>query len=257
MDAILVLQYLMIFIEMRITARSSLLGISSHIAERRMIGNTLGYSAIQACCNNRQGSTLASTLHSHILSIPFRKGCQEVDAAHQSLIHMAHVIAVLIFQSVSQIAPVSVIESLTYLLEGFGRDARIKTMNLYLEADESILGIILVAHRFLDGFDAGSWRCENHRMVASAGILGIEEIAVHRMTFLIYLKLYKIAIYLISTILLGEFLGITQRNVLQFVLSLLPECFKILRLLGIRLNLIYRESYFDMMLIGLAIEFIE
>lgn len=45
-ETILVLQYLMIFIEVRITARSSLLGISSHIAERRMIGNTLGYALI-------------------------------------------------------------------------------------------------------------------------------------------------------------------------------------------------------------------
>ena len=77
------------------------------------------------------------------------------------------------------------------------------------------------------------------------------------MTFLIYLKLNEITVYLICTIFLGEFLGVTQGNVLQFVLSLLPECIKILRLLGIRLNLIYRESYFDMMLIGLAIEFIE
>ena len=87
-ETILILQYLMIFIEVRITARSSLLSISSHVAERRMIGNTLGYSAIQACSNNRQGSALASALHSHILTIPFRNGGQEVDAAHQSLINM-------------------------------------------------------------------------------------------------------------------------------------------------------------------------
>ena len=170
---------------------------------------------------------------------------------------MAHVVAVLIFQSVRQISAVCIVESPAYFIEGFGRDARVETMNLYLEADKSVLGVIFIAHRLLDGLDAGSWRCENHRMTTLLGILGIEEVAVHRMTFLIYLKFNEIAIYLISTILLGEFLGITQRNVLQFVLSLLPECFKILRFLGIRLNLIYRESYFYMMLIGLAIEFIE
>ena len=43
-------------------------------------------------------------------------------------------------------------------------------------------------------------------MATLLGILGIEEVAVHRMTFLIYLKLYKIAIYLICTIFLGKFL---------------------------------------------------
>ena len=130
-------------------------------------------------------------------------------------------------------------------------------MNLYLEADESVLGVIFIAHRLLDGLDAGSWRCENHRMAALLGILGIEEIAIHRMTFLIYLKFNEITVYLVGTVFLDEFLGIAHRHVLQFVLCLLPECIEILRLLGIRLNLIYRESYFDMMLIGLAIEFIE
>lgn len=110
-----------------------------------MIGHTLGYSAIQACCDNRQGTALASALHSHILSVPLWKRRQEVDAAHQSLIHMAHVVAVLIFQSIGKIAPVSIVDSIAYLLKGFGRKTWVKTMNLYLEADESVLGIILVA----------------------------------------------------------------------------------------------------------------
>ena len=170
---------------------------------------------------------------------------------------MLHIIAVLIFQSIGKITAVCIVESLAYFIEGFCRDARVETMNLYLEADKSILGIILIAHRFLDGFDAGSWRCENHRMATLLGILWIKEIAIHRMAFLIYLKLNEIAVNLIGTIFLGEFLGIAQRNVLQFVLCLLPECIKILRLLGIRLNFIYRESYFYMMLVGFAIELIE
>ena len=145
MDAILVLQYPMVFIEMRISARSSLLNVCSHIAERRMIGHTLGYSAIQACCDYRQGTALASALHSHILAIPLWKRRQEVDAAHQSLIHMAHVVAVLIFQAIGKIAPVSIVESLAYLLEGFGRKTWVEAMDFYLEADESVLGIILIA----------------------------------------------------------------------------------------------------------------
>ena len=170
---------------------------------------------------------------------------------------MPHIITVLIFQSIGKITTVCIVESLAYLLECFGWETWVETMNLYLEADESVLGVIFIAHRLLDGLDAGSRRCENHRMATLLGILGIEEVAVHRMTFLIYLKLYKIAIYLICTIFLGEFLGIAHRHVLQFVLCLLPESIEILRFLGIRLNLIYRESYFDMMLIGLTIEFIE
>ena len=76
------------------------------------------------------------------------------------------------------------------------------------------------------------------------------------MSHLVYLKFYEIAIYLIGAILLGEFLGVTQGNVLQFVLRLLPEAVEILRFLGIRLNLIHRESYFYMMLIGFAIKLI-
>ena len=170
---------------------------------------------------------------------------------------MAHVVAVLIFQSVRQISAVCIVESPAYFIEGFGRDARVETMNLYLEADESVLGVIFIAHRLLDGLDAGSRRGENHRMTALLGILGIEEVAVHRMTFLIYLKFNEITVYLVGTVFLGKFLCIAHRHVLQFILCLLPECIEILRLLGIRLNLIYRESYFDMMLIGLAIEFIE
>ena len=144
-ETILVLQYLMIFIEVRITARSSLLNVCSHIAERRMIGHTLGYSAIQACCDNCQGAALASALHSHILAIPLWKRRQEVDAAHQSLIHMAHVVAVLIFQSIGKITAICIVESLAYLLKGFGRKTWIEAMDFYLEADESVLGIILVA----------------------------------------------------------------------------------------------------------------
>ena len=58
---------------------------------------------------------------------------------------MLYIIAVLIFQSIGKITPVSIVESLAYLLEGFGRKTWIKTMNLYLEADESVLGIILIA----------------------------------------------------------------------------------------------------------------
>ena len=145
MDAILVLQYHMIFIEVRISARSSLLNVCSHIAERRMIGHTLGYSAIQTCCDYRQGAALTSALHSHILSVPFGERGKEVDAAHQSLIHMAHVVAVLIFQAIGKIAPVSIVESLAYLLEGFGRKTWVEAMDFYLETDESVLGIILVA----------------------------------------------------------------------------------------------------------------
>lgn len=110
-----------------------------------MIGHTLGYSAIQTCCDNRQGTALASALHSHILSVPFGERGKEVDAAHQSLIHMAHVVAVLIFQAIGKITAVSIVESLAYLLKGFGRKTWVKTMNLYLEADKSVLGIILIA----------------------------------------------------------------------------------------------------------------
>ena len=256
MDAILVLQYPMVFIEVRISARSSLLNVCSHIAERRMIGHTLGYSAIQTCCDNCQGAALASALHSHILAIPLWKRRQEVDAAHQSLIHMAHVVAVLIFQAIGKITAVSIVESLAYLLEGFGRKTWIEAMDFYLEADESVLGIILVAQGFLDGLDAGSRRGENHGMATLLGILGIEEIAIHRMSHLVYLKFYEIAIYLIGAILLGEFLGVTQGNTLQFILRLLPEAVEILRFLGIRLNLIHREPHFYMMLIGFAIKLI-
>ena len=170
---------------------------------------------------------------------------------------MAHVVAVLIFQSIGKIAPVSIVESLAYLLEGFGRKTWVEAMDFYLEADESVLSIILVAQGFLDGLDAGSRRGENHGMASPAGILGIEEIAIHRMSHLIYLKFYEIAIYLICTIFLGEFLGVTQGNILQFILRLLPEAVEILRFLGIRLNLIHRESHFYMMLVGFAIELIE
>ena len=94
-------------------------------------------------------------------------------------------------------------------------------------------------------------------MAALLGILRIEEIAIHRMPHLVYLKFYEIAIYLIGAILLGEFLGVAQGNILQFILCLLPEGIEILRLLGIRLNLIYRESHFYVMLVGFAIEFIK
>ena len=45
-ETILVLQYLMIFIEVRITTRSSLLCITSHIAERRMISHALGNALV-------------------------------------------------------------------------------------------------------------------------------------------------------------------------------------------------------------------
>ena len=84
---------------------------------------------------------------------------------------MAHVVAVLIFQSVRQISAVCIVESPAYFIEGFGRDARVETMNLYLEADESVLGLIFIAHRLLDGLDAGSRRGENHRMATLLGIL--------------------------------------------------------------------------------------
>ena len=125
--------------------RSSLLCITSHIAERRMISHALGYSAIQACCDNRQGTALASALYSYILSVPFGERGKEVDAAHQSLINMLHIIAVLIFQSIGKITAVCIVESLAYLLEGFGRKTWVEAMDFYLEADESVLGIIFSA----------------------------------------------------------------------------------------------------------------
>ena len=55
-------------------------------------------------------------------------------------------------------------------------------MNLYLEADESVLGVIFIAHRRLDGLDAGSRRCENHRMATLLGILGIEAVSYTHLT---------------------------------------------------------------------------
>ena len=42
--------------------------------------------------------------------------------------------------------------------------------------------MILVAQGFLEGLDAGSRRGENHGMATLLGILGIEEIAIHRMS---------------------------------------------------------------------------
>ena len=58
---------------------------------------------------------------------------------------MAHVVAVLIFQAIGKISPVCIVESLTYLQEGFGRKTWVEAMDFYLEADESVLGIILIA----------------------------------------------------------------------------------------------------------------
>ena len=37
-----------------------------------------------------------------------------------------------------------------YLLECFGWETWVETMNLYLEADESVLGVIFIVHRLLD-----------------------------------------------------------------------------------------------------------
>ena len=165
-EAILVLEYLMILAEMGVTARSALLHIARHVAEGRMIGHTLGNSLIESCRDESQSATLTATLHSHILAIPLWERSQEVDAAHQSQIYMLHIVAILILQSIGEITAIGIIESLAYLIECTGRKTRIQAMNLYLEADESVLGIILVAQGFLDGLDAGSRRGENHGMAA-------------------------------------------------------------------------------------------
>lgn len=71
---------------------------------------------------------------------------------------MLHIIAVLIFQSIGKITAVCIVESLAYLLKGFGRKTWVEAMDFYLEADKSVLGIILIAQGFLDGLDAGSRR---------------------------------------------------------------------------------------------------
>ena len=64
-------------------------------------------------------------------------------------------------------------------------------------------------------------------MATLLGILGIEEVAIHRMTFLIYLKFNEITVYLVGTVFLGEFLGVTHRNILQFVPLPAAKCIEI------------------------------
>ena len=127
-------------------------------------------------------------------------------------------------------------------------------MNLHLKSNKAILGIILVAHRILDGLDACSWRTEHYGMLAWLGILGIEQEAIHGMAHFVDLELDEITVYLVGTIVLVQLLGIRHRHLFQFLHVLLPEASEILGLLRIGVYLVDRESHLDMMLIGLSVE---
>ena len=58
------------------------------------------------------------------------------------------------------------VESTADFLELLSRHLWVQSVYLHLQTDESVLGVVEIAHGLLDGLDTGTWRAEHD------GVLG-------------------------------------------------------------------------------------
>ena len=70
---------------------------------------------------------------------------------------MLHVVVVAVVESVGEVAVLAV-ESRGDFLKLLGGHFRIQSVNLHLQSNEAVACVKGVAHWFLDGLYAGTWR---------------------------------------------------------------------------------------------------
>ena len=142
---------------------------------------------------------------------------------------MFHIIVVTVVECIFYI-PVLTREGCRYFLELLFGHLWVQSVDLHLQADESVLGIEDVAHRLLDGLDAGTRRTEHNGILAFS--LRLRQIAIDAVTA-VSLYLQQIGIRLVSAILL-HFLAVhVYWRLSGFFEILLPEGIEVLRILRI------------------------
>ena len=161
---------------------------------------------------------------------------------------MLHIVVVAIVEPVLHIAvlPGEGCRDIVKLLFGH---FRVQTMDFHLKADESVFGIVDLAHRFLDGLDAGSRRTEHHGELAC--FLRLRQVAVDAVTT-VGAYLQQIHVCLVSAIGIYLFAVHMQVRLASLFKVRFPEFVKILRILRVGLQQFWRESHFHVMLILLV-----
>ena len=165
---------------------------------------------------------------------------------------MLHVVTVTVVYAVFQIARATTVEGAANVVEVVLREPRVQSVNLNLQTDESILGIILMAQRLLDGLHSRSRRAEHGRTAFSLGVLRNEQIAVHAVA-LVCIELYEPAVNLVGAVFLCQFTGVLQRLAVHVCYSIVPELPEVGRLFGVRAYLLWRETNLYVVLVGLSV----
>ena len=214
-----------------------------------MVHDALRHALVQPGGHDRECASLAAALHHDVLSVPFREGSQQVQGPHQAQVHALHVVAVAIFDAVRHITVIPAVESGRNLIELLRAHPRIQPVNLHLQADEAVLCVILMPQRLFDGLDTGTGRAQHHRMLPLLRILGIEEIAVNGLGGVQH-QLDQVTFHLVGAIFLGQFLRISQWELLRFGDIVLPELLEISRFLREGPDAVHPEAQLDVVAVG-------
>ena len=111
---------------------------------------------------------------------------------------MLHVIVVAIVKAIRQIA-VLVVEGRGNLLKLLVGHLGIQSVDLHLQTDEAVLGIVGVAHRLLNGLDAGTRRTEHDGIPPC--ILRLRQIAIDAVAA-VNLQFEQVTVKLVGSVFL-------------------------------------------------------
>ena len=167
---------------------------------------------------------------------------------------MLHVVVVAVVEPVLQVAVLTV-EGRRDFLELLVGHLRVQTVNLHLQTDKAVLGVVGVAHRLLDGLDAGTWRAEYDGIFAACASLRFRQVAIHGVAA-VGLQLQQVAVELVGGVLV-HLLAFHEELVAIHLLAgrlkvLFPERLEVGGVLRIGLQLFGREPYLHVVLVLLV-----
>ena len=184
-----------LFLEMRI-ATGQVGRPGSHVAQCRMVSHTERHTWVEGCGYQCQRTTLAASLHNHVLAVPLWKLCQNIDAAYQSQIDMFHVIQVTVLQSLTQIGIPLVVEGRTDFGKHLLAQGGVQSVDVQRHADKTVLWIETARGGIPDRLHTSPRRCQHHRARARLGTLGHQQIGIERMALTVQVYLQAPGIHL-------------------------------------------------------------
>ena len=224
---------------------------AGHVAQGRMVGHAGRNAQVERGGDERQCTALTAALGNHVPAVPFGQRSEQVGRTHAGEVDALHVVVVAVVEPVGQIAVAAAVESGADFAETLLGQVGVQAVDLELEPDAALLGVVLMAQGFLDGLDAGARRHEHGRAAPGPGVLGHEQITVDALSLLVELQFDEVAVDFVGAVFLRPLFRIAQGESGGFLLAVLPELTEIGGHGGIGFDFLGREPDLDMVPGGL------